>query len=273
MSQAREPDREQVRALLEAIYARYGYDLRSYAPASIDRRVRAALARSQLRDLAELERGVVEDPAFFAEVLESLMVPVSDMFRDPACYLAFRTQVVPILRTYPQIRIWHAGCARGEEAYACAIVLLEEGLYDRAHIYATDLSAHAIEDAKRGYYTDKRVAGFAEGYRLAGGAHEFDHYYTAAYGRIAMKEMLRRNISFFRHDLVSDEVFGEMQLVFCRNVLIYFDRPLQARVLVKLARSLCPGGFLSLGASERLPRSEVAFAPFAAPARIYRRVS
>jgi chemotaxis protein methyltransferase CheR len=242
----------EVRLLLEAIHGRYGYDLRGYTPASMQRRVLAALAKSGLPHLGELQHQIVTDPAFFAGILHELTVQVSELFRDPAFYRAFRTQVLPVLRTYPLVRIWHAGCAAGEEAYASAIMLSEAGLYDRAQIYATDLSARAIELAKDGVYPAERLALFAANYEQAGGQARLDQYFTAAYDRVTLIEPLRRNILFFQHNLVSDHVFGEMHVVFCRNVLIYFGRELRARVLDKLQAAVVPGGFLCLGSSERI---------------------
>jgi chemotaxis protein methyltransferase CheR len=262
----------EVRLLLEAIHAKYGYDLRDYAPDSIQRRVLGALARSGLRNLGEFQHQVLVDQDFFAQVLEQLLVRVSSMFRDPGFFGTFRARVVPILRTYPLLKIWHSGCAAGEEVYTSAIVLSEEGLYGRSHIYATDLSTQALEQAKQGIYSAQHLEASADSYLKSGGSSNLSSYYTAAYNRIAIKESLRQNISFFQHDLVSDYVFGEMQVIFCRNVLIYFTHNLRDRVLEKFAQSLCPGGFLCLGSSERLRRSrqEGMFAEFAAEERIYR---
>ncbi|MEO5768239.1 MAG: CheR family methyltransferase [Polyangia bacterium] len=247
-------DREggEIGAFLEEIYVRYGYDLRDYAPVSIRRRVRAVLARSGLRDLTELRRKVDSDPVFFASIVEHLTVRVSEMFRDPAFYRAFRSKVVPLLRTYPLLNIWHCGCASGEEVYSSAILLMEEGLYERSQIYATDLSPAAIEQARQGVYAAERLPLFASNYVQAGGTADFSRYYTAAYGRIAMRDSLRRKILFFQHDLVCDQVFSQMQVVFCRNVLIYFNHELRQRVIEKLRQSICHGGFLCLGSAERL---------------------
>lgn len=262
----------EIRLLLEAIHARYGYDLRDYAPASMRRRVRAALAVSGLAHLGELQHRVLRDADLFAEVLDGLTIRVTEMFRDPTFYRALRARVAPILRTYPLLRIWHSGCATGEEVYANAILLTEEGLYDRAQLYGTDLSAQAIEQAKEGVYPADRAAVFAENYAASGGKSTLSSYYTAAYEQIAISESLRKNVLFFPHNLVSDHVFGEMQVVFCRNVLIYFSRPLRQRVLDKFAESLCPGGFLCLGSSERLqPGAHPDFTEFSAEERIYRR--
>jgi chemotaxis protein methyltransferase CheR len=271
-----QPDGEveaiEIRLLLEAVFARYGYDLRGYGPASMRRRVLAVLARSSLGDLGALQHKVLTDAAFFASVLEDLIVQVSEMFRDPAFYRALRTRLIPILRTYPLLRIWHAGCSTGEEVYSNAILLWEEGLYDRAQIYATDLGPQALEQAKQGLYAASSLQTFTDNYVKAGGTSSFSSYYTAAYDRIALKESLRRNVLFFQHNLVSDHAFGEMHLVFCRNVLIYFGSELRERVFGKLAQSVCPGGFLCLGSSERLPATggTQPFAEFAADERIYR---
>jgi chemotaxis protein methyltransferase CheR len=262
----------EIRGLLDAIYARYGYDLRDYTATSMRRRVQAVLARTGIAHLGELTHRVLIDPDFFVAVLNDLTVRVSDMFRDPAFYRVFRARVVPILRTYPLLRIWHAGCASGEEAYASAIVLSEEGLYDRAQIYATDLSLRAVEDAKNGFYAAERVATFSENYARSGGGRSFADYYTEAYDGIAMTEALRRNILFFQHNLVSDQAFGVMHVVFCRNVFIYFDPELRERVMAKFASSLCAGGFLCLGSAEQVPRGggPAVFDDFATDERIYR---
>lgn len=262
----------EVHLVLEAINARYGYDLRGYASASMSRRVRASLARSGLVHFGELQHRLLHDPGFFANVLQDLTVRTSEMFRDPACFLAFRHRVVPLLRTYPLVKIWLSGCAAGEEAYSMAILLREEGLDDRAQIYATDLNPQAIAEAKQGVYPLRRLDKFGENYRLAGGTRELSEYCTQAFGGVAMHQSLRRHILFFQHDLVADQVFGEVHVIFCRNVLIYFGAELRRRALTKFAESLCPGGFLGLGKSERLEAESLAlgFVEHEAAARIYR---
>lgn len=262
----------EVRLLLEAIHAQYGCDLRGYTPASMRRRVLAALAKSGLAHLGEMQHRILTDADFFAAVLHDLTVQVSELFRDPAFYVAFRTHVLPLLRTYPLLKIWHAGCGTGEEAYATAILLSEAGLYERAQIYATDLSTRAVELAKDGMYPAERLALFEANYASAGGTASFAQYYTAAYDRIAMAESLRRNILFFQHNLVSDHVFGDMHVVFCRNVLIYFGRTLRGHVLDKLRQALVHGGFLCLGSSEQIAQAEVhlGMAELDAEQRIYR---
>jgi chemotaxis protein methyltransferase CheR len=262
----------EVSLLLEAIATKYGHDLRGYHPASMKRRVQTALARSGAGSLGDLQHRLLHDATLFASVLDDLTVQVSDMFRDPSCYRKFRSDVVPILRTYPQLKIWHAGCSSGEEVYATAILLREEGLYDRTQIYATDLSPGALGRARQGVYPDERVTAFTNNYRDGGGTARFEDYYSAGYGAVAFAESLRKNVVFFHHDLVGDHVFGQMQVVFCRNVLIYFGRELRLRVMSKLAAGLCRGGFLVLGSSEHLGRSEarLGFVEFDAREHIYR---
>jgi chemotaxis protein methyltransferase CheR len=262
----------EVRLFLEAINARYGYDLREYAAPSITRRVLVALAKSGLPDLGALQHGVLTDPSLFGRVLADLTVPVSELFRDPSVFQLFRARIVPILRTYPFFNIWHAGCSTGEEAYSTAIVLREEGLADRCQIYATDLSAPAVEHAKQGVYAPRDLSAAVARYERAGGRATLEAHATVAYGQIAMAEALRSRILFFQHNLVSDHAFGEMTVVFCRNVLIYFGRELRQRVIGKIEASLARGAFLFLGGSERLALDErgQSFGAFAPESRIYR---
>jgi chemotaxis protein methyltransferase CheR len=238
----------ELRLLLEAIHARYGYDLRDYSPASMLRRFQTILAKSGAKNLGDLQHRLVTDRTFFASILDDLTVQVSEMFRDPTFYRAFREQVVPVLRTYPQLKIWHAGCAGGEEVYATAIVLAEENLIDRTQLYATDLSDGALERA--------RAILFAENYATSGGKGRFEDHCSRAYGRIAIKESLRKKVVFFQHDLGTDYALGEMNVIFCRNVLIYFTQKLRERVTTLFSKSLSRGGFLCLGASERLSAPE-----------------
>jgi chemotaxis protein methyltransferase CheR len=268
-----EPDAEaiEIRLLLEAIHAKYGYDLREYAQGTMRRRVLAALAKSGLSHLGELQHRILVDANAFAAVMDDLTIRVTEMFRDPGFYRTFRERVLPILHTYPLLKIWHSGCATGEEAYASAVVLEEAGLYERTQLYATDLNPGALEHARQGVYTAERFATFVQNYSASGGTVGLPSYGTQAYDHVALREALKRNILFFQHDLVADHVFGEMHVIFCRNVFIYFDAPLRQRVLSKFAQSLYPGGFLCLGASERLPESSgLPFSEFSREAHIYR---
>ena len=272
MASQRSTEDIEIGLVLEAIHARYGYDLRGYAAPSIARRVRSLLARSGLPHLGELQHRLLDDPAFFASSLDELTVQVSDMFRDPDLYVAFRQRVVPILRTYPHVKIWHAGCASGEEVYATAILLAEENLYARCQIYATDLSAAALERAREGIYPEDRAAPFSRNYIDAGGKTRFEDHCCLGYGHIALHEGLRENVVFFQHNLASDYALGEMHVIFCRNVLIYFGSALQERVLSIFSDALCRGGFLCLGRSESLPASlDAQYQAFAARERVFRR--
>jgi chemotaxis protein methyltransferase CheR len=262
----------EIRLVLEAIFEKYGYRFQDYAEASMRRRVRAALARSGLRHLGELQHKLLYEPEFFASLLDDLTVRISDVFRDPPFFRALREKVVPLLRTYPLLKIWHAGCASGEEVYATAILLSEENLYDRVQIYATDMSPTALEMARDGVYAEERAAGFERNYRESGGKHTLDGYFSRAYGRMVVREHLRRNIVFFQHNLGSDHALGDMHVVFCRNVLMYFGPMLRERALATFAECLSRGGFLCLGSNESLSSAaSTAFAECAPAERIYRR--
>jgi len=262
----------EIRLLLQAIQAKYGYHFVDYAESSMRRRVRAALTRSGLSHLGELQHQILLDPNFFASILDELTVRVSEVFRDPQFFRAFRERVVPILRTYPQLKIWHAGCASGEEVYATAILLAEENLYDRAQVYATDMSPKALELAKAGVYPEERAAEFERNYLDSGGKAQLGAYFSRAYGRVVVREALRRNVVFFQHDLASDHALGAMHVVFCRNVLIYFGSELRERVLSTFADCLERSGFLCLGMNEGLsPAAKKNFAEFAERERIFRR--
>ncbi len=273
MSVEDEPERIEVELLLEAIKRRYGYDLAQYVPGSMVRRVRAALARSGLEHLGNVQHRLLHDPEWFSSLLDQLTVQVSEMFRDPGFYRFFRERVVPLLRTYPELRFWHAGCSSGEEVYASAILLEEAGLYDRTQIYATDLSARAVALAKEGVYAANVATSFGNNYERSGGSARFSDYYSVAYGRIAMRDALKRNIVFFQHNLTQDHAIGEMNVIFCRNVLFYFEKGPRRRVLEVLANSLCRGGFLCLGATESAPDLAAGTLVELAPGeRIFRRV-
>lgn len=260
--------------LLDAIYRRYHYDFRCYSEASLRRRLRSALPHFGCAALPELEARVLAEPAAFTELLRFLTVQVSDMFRDPPYFRALREVVIPYLETYAQLRLWVAGCATGEEAYSLAIVLLEEGLLDRALIYATDINPHCLRTAEAGVYETERFARFSESYRLAGGKGSLADYYTAAYGGAVLDRRLRKAIVFSDHSLATDSSFAEVQLVSCRNVLIYFERELQERALAVIYDSLCRRGFLGLGLKEtlRFTRQAAAFTELVPEARIYQRI-
>jgi chemotaxis protein methyltransferase CheR len=238
--------------LLDAIYLKYHYDFRAYAGSSLRRRLRTAMERFGCTTLSQLQDKVLHDPATFPALLDYLTVQVSEMFRDPSYFKSLRETVVPMLRTYPSLKIWVAGCSAGEEVYSLAILLHEEGLLERSLIYATDINAHALQKAEAGVYDIDRIAGFTDNHQKSGGRGSLSQYYTAAYGRAVFDKALKKHMVFSDHSLATDSVFAEMNLVSCRNVLIYFNRELQDRALGLFHDSLCRKGFLGLGSKEAL---------------------
>lgn len=264
----------ELRLLIEAIYVRYHYDFRKYSFVSLKRRLAGAMARFGLATLSELQGRVLRDPQLFAQLLDYLTVQVTEMFRDPAYFRALRTDVMPMLETWPSIRVWVAGCSTGEEAYSLAIVLKEAGLLGRTTIYATDINAGSLQKGRAGVYPLEQMAGFSANHQRSGGLAPFSDYYTAAYGGAVMDASLRKAIVFADHSLATDSVFAEVQLVSCRNVLIYFDRELQARAVGLFRDALSVGGFLGIGSRESLRFSPhaAAFREVCAAERIYARV-
>jgi chemotaxis protein methyltransferase CheR len=248
----------EVDLLLEALFRRYGYDFRSYARASVDRRIRQFLSARELTHISELIPLVLQDEDLFSELAQRFSIAVTEMFRDPFVYRAVREKVVPMLKTFPFVKIWHAGCATGEEVYSLAIVLSEQGLAERSTIFGTDFNDDALEQARRGIYPVERMKEYTRNYQEAGGERSFSEYYHARYDSAAIDVSLKERITFANHNLTADNVFGEMHLVFCRNVLIYFDKELQNRALRLFTESLVRGGFLCLGTKEDLQFSEVA---------------
>jgi chemotaxis protein methyltransferase CheR len=247
-----DPHDRELFGLLEAIHERYHYDFRGYAEASLRRRLRAAGAHFHCETLAALAARVLADAAAFGELLRYLTVQVSDLFRDPSYFRSIREKVVPVLRTYPSLRIWVAGCATGEEAYSLAIVLAEEGLLDRTLIYATDINPESLRIAEAGVYEVDRFARSSEAYLRAGGRSSLSSWYTARYSSAVLDRSLKKSILFSDHSLATDSAFAEVELASCRNVLIYFDRALQDRAVGVLRDSLCRRGFLGLGQRETL---------------------
>lgn len=266
----------EVRLLLEAIFDRYHYDFRSYAMASLKRRLAQACDSLHVTTVSGLQERVLHEPESFSQLLQYLTVQVSDMFRDPEFFLALRRQVLPVLATYPSIKVWCAGCSAGEEAYSLAILLHEEGLLDRSIIYATDINAQSLRMASTGVFTLERLRGFTENHRRAGGKYSLSDYYHASQDSrdlVIMDASLRRKITFSDHSLATDNVFSEVHLITCRNVLIYFDHALQTRALRLFSDSLVRGGFLGLGSKESLRFTEASeqFTDFSIAERIYRR--
>ncbi|MBA3015759.1 MAG: protein-glutamate O-methyltransferase CheR [Proteobacteria bacterium] len=244
--------------LLEAIFRRYGYDFRHYARASIERRIRHGMERLKCETVSELIGRILHEPDTFQDLIDSFSITITEMFRDPEVYSLLRTKVIPYLATYPFIKVWHAGCASGEEVYSLAIVLLEEGILERTTIYATDFNEAELLKARDGIYPNARLTDYSRNYLTSGGRRTLADYYFAEYDSVIMAKFLRERITFARHNLASDQVFGEMHLIVCRNVMIYFDRTLQDRVLTLFDDSLIGNGFLCLGTKESLLFSTLA---------------
>jgi chemotaxis protein methyltransferase CheR len=247
----------EIRLLLQGVYERYGYDFRDYAVTSRRRRIRQCLRDENLPSVSALQARVLHDPAAMDRLVSAFSVSVTALFRHPRFYRAFRQRAVPMLRTYPVVRIWHAGCATGEEVYSMAILLREEGLYDRSRIYATDMSAAALRQAGTGAVPLGTLREGAAGYALSGGGGRLSDYYEVRGARAVFDPALRRNVVFAEHNLVTDRSFNEFNVVICRNVMIYFNRPLQERVHALLYHSLVRRGFLGLG-----DRETIRFTPF-----------
>ena len=263
----------EIELLLEAIFRKYGYDFRNYSRASLKRRINNILLSSKLENLATMQHRVLYDKKFFDSVLLDLTVNVTEMFRDPTFYRALREKVIPVLKTYPFIKIWHAGCATGEEVYSMAILLQEEGLLSKTVLYATDIDDKVLKIAREGIYPLDRIKEYTQNYQKADGSGYFSDYYTAKYEAAIMDSSLKKNIVFSQHNLVTDGIFGEMNLVICRNVLIYFDRDLQNRVLQLFHDSLTRKGILCLGSKETIKFSTVKnlFTEYDGKEKIYKR--
>lgn len=239
----------EISLFLEALYQRHGYDFRNYAKASIKRRV-LTLAAIHGQTVADLIPRLLHDDGFVTEAIAQLSVPVSEMFRDPIVFKTLRETILPLLQTYPRINIWQAGCATGEEIYSLAIILEEEGLLERAQIYATDINDIALRKAEDGIFPVRYLPEYERNYKNAGGKTKLSDYYVANTEFMRLHERLRRKIVFAHHNLVSDGVFCEVQLILCRNVLIYFNNDLQKKVLELFHKSLVRHGFLCLGTRE-----------------------
>lgn len=265
----------EVLLLVEAIYQRWGYDFRDYAPASLKRRIRRIVELEKLSSISALQEQILRDSAFMQRFLDQLMVSVTSMFRDPGFYLAFRKKVVPLLKDRLSLRIWHAGCASGEEVYSMAILLHEEGLLDRTRIYATDLDQVALDSAKEGIYRLDLMKEYTENYQAAGGKAAFSEYYRAGHGHVMLRKDLSDKIVWAQHNLVTDASFNEFHVIFCRNVLIYFNTRLQERVHRLIYESLTEDGILVLGRQESLHRSalELNFRALDRREKIFQRVN
>jgi chemotaxis protein methyltransferase CheR len=260
--------------LLEGVFRYYGADFRNYAPASLRRRIRESMAREGAETVSGLQAMILHDTACLERFLYALSINVTSMFRDPSFYLAFRTKVVPLLRTYPFVRIWHAGCSTGEEVYSMAILLHEEGLYPRCRIYATDMNPSVLRKAREGIFQLASMQEYTANYMLAGGKGFFSDYYTAQYEHVIFNPSLKANLIFSEHNLVTDGSFNEFHVILCRNVMIYFNKTLQKRVHNLIYESLVKLGVFGVGNKESLrftPR-EADYEELDAENRLYRKV-
>lgn len=267
-----DPQAIEINLLFEGIYQRYGYDFRDYGQAHTKRRILHRLALSGIDSVTELLHKALYDEAFFHLLLQDLSINTTEMFRDPEFFLNIRENVIPVLKTYPFIKIWHAGCSTGEEVYSLAIILKEEGLLNRSQIYATDFNPSALQKAREGIYSSAQIKEYTRNYLKSGGKYSFSDYYSARYDSAILKKALKDNIVFAEHNLVTDSVFGEMNLIMCRNTLIYFNKKLQDKVIGLFCDSLVAGGFLCLGSKESItfsPHKE-SFEPIAAKWKIFR---
>jgi chemotaxis protein methyltransferase CheR len=274
--QAFKPDLEriEIELLLEGIFRHYGFDFRAYAYASIRRRLWKRIEAEGLASVSALQERVLHEPEMMEKLLLDLSINVTSMFRDPSFYVAFREHVVPMLRTYPFIRLWHAGCSTGEEVYSMAMLLREEGLYDRSRIYATDINEVVLKRAKAGIFPLERMQEYTDNYMRAGGKRSFSEYYTAKYGGALFDQSLTKNVVFSQHNLVTDRSFSEFNVILCRNVLIYFDKTLQSKVHSLFYDSLAMFGVLVLGSKEtpRFMAHEECYEQIAPPEKIFRKV-
>jgi chemotaxis protein methyltransferase CheR len=261
--------------LLEAVFRLYGYDFRGYARASVRRRIANIMSQEEVPTISALQNKVLHDRGSWERFLNGISVNVSAMFRDPGFFLAFRRHAVPVLRTYPFIRIWQAGCSLGEEAYSLAILLEEEGLYDRSLIYATDINEVTLRQARDAIYPAELMQKYTQNYLSAGGQRSFSEYYTARYDFAILRPTLQRNIVFSQHNLVSDAPFNEFNVILCRNVMIYFNRGLQERTHQLFHDSLGTFGILGLGSREslRFMPQEHLYEPIVANEKLYRRIA
>ncbi len=248
----------EVKLFVEAMRLRHGYDFRNYAMASLKRRIVSLCAQLGATHVLDLIPRLLNEPSVHRQMISQMSVPVSEMFRDPAEFKFLRESVIPLLQSYPRVTIWQAGCANGEEVYSVAIMLLEEGIYHRCTIFATDINDIALEWAEEGIYSLSALRAYDVNYRRAGGKFTLDRYYRANHNSGIIDSELRKNIIFTHHNLVSDGVFCEANFVMCRNVLIYFDRILQGKVLQLFRECLARGGFLCLGTKESISIAEIA---------------
>ncbi|HIJ78631.1 MAG TPA: protein-glutamate O-methyltransferase CheR [Deltaproteobacteria bacterium] len=242
----------EVELVVQAIFLRYGYNFRDYSRASVKRRIAARLKKEGLDNMAALQHKILHQPDFFEEIIDDFSINVTEMFRDPEFYLLMREKVFPVLQQRKSLKVWHAGCGSGEEVYSLAIFFYENGMCDNTQFYGTDINNRSLEKAKAGEISIKNLRNYNANYQAAGGNSSLVDYFTLTATMARLNDNIRKNLFFTEHNLVHDQVFGEMDLILCRNVLIYFNEKLQRRVLRLLQKSLRPGGYICLGMKESL---------------------
>ncbi|MFJ5760179.1 CheR family methyltransferase [Neobacillus sp. NPDC093182] len=260
--------------LLEAMFRYYGYDFRNYALPFIQRRINHRVQIERLSSISALQEKILREPSVMARLLSDFSINVTEMFRDPSFFKSIRTKVIPLLKDYPLIKIWHVGCSSGEEVYSMAILLHEEGIYDKTRIYATDINKNILEKAKQGTFPLEEMKLYTKNYIEGGGKRAFSEYYKAIDDKVCFHPFLQKNMIFAQHNVVSDHSFNEFDMIICRNVLIYFNKNLQNHVHQLLYESLSTSGFLGLGKREgvQFTRYEDCYGEFDGPERLYRKV-
>lgn len=246
----------EIKLLLEAIFLKYGHDFRNYSQAHLKRRVLHRLMLSNLNNISEMQYKILHDPEFMREVMTDFSINVTEMFRDPEFYRTMRKEVIPVIKTYPYIKIWHAGCSTGEEVYSMAILLEEENLLNRTLIYATDYNENVLKVAKRGEYKKENLGNYQKNYEKSGGKASLSDYITDDGTMVKFDSRLRNRMVFSEHNLVTDSAFSDLHMIICRNVLIYFNRDLQNKVIGLFRDSLMHGGVLGIGNKESLDFSD-----------------
>lgn len=259
--------------LLEAVFRYYGYDFRNYALPFIERRICHRVSKENLTSISALQEKVLRDPVAMGNLISDFSINVTEMFRDPEFFKSFRTKVIPLVKDYPDIRIWHVGCSSGEEVYSMAILLHEEGIYDKTRIFATDINASILEKAKKGTFPLDGMQRYTKNYFEAGGKRAFSEYYMAVDDQVFFHPFLRKNVVFAQHNLVTDHSFNEFDIIICRNVLIYFNKRLQNEVHKLFYDSLSVSGFLGLGKREgiKFTSYENCYGEFDASEKLYRK--
>lgn len=266
----------EIESLLEVIYRRYGYDFRDYVQGSVARRLQWRKQQWKLANIADMIPLIIHSKNHFNVLLTDMSIAITEMYRDPHFFNSMINDVFPVLKTFPFFKIWHAGCASGEEVYSLAILLHEHGLYERSQIYATDFNMYALNTAKQGIYSNEKISGALESYKISGGQGLLTDYFVSSYGNSMINDVLKKRITFAAHNLVIDGVFGEMELIICRNVMIYFNNKLKTRVVKLFSDSLFHGGFLCLGDKESLScldNDDLLFEPVNAGAKIFKKNS